>query len=975
MGGLAILAFGAAILAGQGQAPSGLPDTIYREVRAPGALPSGAYALAARWDAVKGAQHLSGRPARDAAARSKDVWEARIGVAFPGKPVLYGPYRDVPAGVYVAFVRMRLMDDAGEDPVADLDAAVGFGKTVCAVHHLVGTDMEHGRYAQVPIAFNCPGGKLEIRLHWHGYAGLRLDTVDLYRVENAGPLPAEPRAKPAVPSGLPSNLSLDAAAKRIGDPLPRSKPPVRRLTVCDIMREPPDAQLCALVLQGIINRTRPTVYLLFNESDATWLNWMRRKGWITDTVRCPSWRTLLQRNAKLVRGMVVTDPRLPATKNIANMIAAVENGVVVSPRLAAILKLPVLADLRGRWSRSADAYQWALDTLGSKLNPALAACSYPGPLGLRDYLTQHRAFIFWISGPIDGARPYADPTAEAEVAERILARMPANAPVMSYPWAAKDVGMGEGPGVTLFAEFGKYLVGSVNCSNLSVHSGIRTGALRPRTPPKPRLDPTRVYVSFIMSDGDNLPVLTVSNFPQRWADRARGKVPMGWTISPAAWLLMPDVMSYYYETATANDAFLGAVSGIGYTYPDSYGARYRETDRRSVFDGFLDQTAQYMRESGLRSIWIMNATRPDLIARYAERIPNLEAIFPDYGRRVSDYGEATYPVGANVGVFHAVTGWVEEDTREKRIQRMVEEIRAITPSERPAFLHAFIWNWGADMSIYPEVMKALGPRYVAVRPDHMAHLYREHLAAKQILVRLPNSVAAIEGRRVAAEVILHNVGKRADTLVVSSVGGLTDAEVTPARVALEPGDQAPVRIAGLAASDRVSLTVDSSLGQRMVQVPVRLIGASDWIGPVPDPGTMRFVRSYEAEALAHSGGRAAPDTAGSGVSSWLIEPDNAKPGYVVFGPYAPTPPGRYVAVFRLKRTSEAAGEPLTLDACTGSGARVIGSVRVSPADMPVGIYRHVAVTFDHPGGDLETRLLWPGSTSVALDWVAVWKGE
>jgi len=214
--------------------------------------------------------------------------------------------------------------------------------------------------------------------------------------------------------------------------------------------------------------------------------------------------------------------------------------------------------------------------------------------------------------------------------------MPANSPIMSYPWAAKDVGMGEGPGVTLFAEFGKYLVGSIDCTNLSVHSGIRLGTLRPKTPPRPRLDQGKVYVSFIMSDGDNLPVLTVSNFPQLWTDPNRGKIPIGWTMTPAAWLLMPDVMSYYYSTATANDAFLGAVSGFGYTYPDSYGIRYRDEDRDRVFDGFLDLTGKYMQAAGLRSIWIMNATRPERIRRYADRIPELEGIYPDYGRRVTE---------------------------------------------------------------------------------------------------------------------------------------------------------------------------------------------------------------------------------------------------------------------------------------------------------------------------------------------------
>ena len=55
----------------------------------------------------------------------------------------------------------------------------------------------------------------------------------------------------------------------------------------------------------------------------------------------------------------------------------------------------------------------------------------------------------------------------------------------------------------------------------------------------------------------------------------------------------------------------------------------------------------------------MNATRPEIIRRFAEQIPFLEAIFPDYGRSISSPDDATYPTARNVPVFHAVTAWAE----------------------------------------------------------------------------------------------------------------------------------------------------------------------------------------------------------------------------------------------------------------------------------------------------------------------------
>jgi hypothetical protein len=32
-----------------------------------------------------------------------------------------------------------------------------------------------------------------------------------------------------------------------------------------------------------------------------------------------------------------------------------------------------------------------------------------------------------------------------------------------------------------------------------------------------------------------------------------------------------------------------------------------------------------------------------------------------------------------------------------------------------------------------------------------------------------------------------------------------------------------------------------------------------------------------------------------------------------------------------------------------------------------------ALAFTHPGGELETRLLWPGITPIAIDSVVIWR--
>src|SRR5579884_568056 len=961
-------------IAGQtgGQSVEGLPDALKREVHDIRSLPAGRYLPAGQWEAEgKEAAHQVGRAVADPEASGGKAWEVRVGVDSPGGHLLYGPYRTLSPGVYVAFVRIRLLEEAGEETVGELDAATAYGQNILRVRELLGTHLATNRYVEVPLAFAYPEGKFECRLAWSGSSGLRVDCVTLFRVEGAKLEVASERARPPVPSGLPKNLAYRPEPRPFPDIFPRSARPAARLWVADLRHLPPDRQLMLLSLQGLVNRKRPEIYCLFNDTDEKWLAWMRRRRWIRDATPVSQPESLVTRFRDRLRGLIVTDPMLPASKNVATMLAGVKDALVVSPRLAKRLSLPVLEDLRGRWRTSAEAYRWAFNHLWPRLNHHVLACSYPDHLGLRDYLVQHRVFIFWLSGPIDGARPYANPDAEVRLMERLFARMPANIPVMSYPWAGKDVGIGEGPGVTLFAEFAKYLVGSINCSNLSVHSGIRAPSFRQRVPPPPKLQPNRVYVSWVISDGDNLPVLTTSNFPQLWQDRQRGHLPLGWTISPSASILIPDIVDYYYRTATPSDCFLGAVSGIGYTYPDSYALRYRASDRTRLFDGFLDQTADYMQRLDLRALWPMNVTRPELIRRYAERIPTLQALFPDYGRRVACYEDAVYPTARNIPVFHAVTNWAEGVSREQQIASLVGQIRAMTPMERPAFLHLFALNWFTDLPMLAEITRRLGPEYVLVRPDHLAALYRQELARRKILVRVPATIVGIEGQPVAFEATVQNVSARSLEARAGIAVGLANAQVRPERVRLAPGQAVKIQVAGLPTGDRIRIAVEGAGRKSRSLLALRRIAEGELAGPLPHDASLRFVRRFAAVELAHRSGREETDTGGQRV--WTAQRGETESGFLVYGPYAPLPPGRYLALFRLKRIGEGGGTVATLDTCTSGGTRIISERRLRAEELPPEQYRAVPLLFDHPGGEIETRVQWTGNASLAVESITLWR--
>jgi hypothetical protein len=340
---------------------------------------------------------------------------------------------------------------------------------------------------------------------------------------------------------------------------------------------------------------------------------------------------------------------------------------------------------------------------------------------LCDYLVAFRVF------PI--ATYTTMPDATDDLLERLLRDTPPNIPVMGC-WGRygeqPPLAFTEGELVGLTSQWGKVFVVSQWAANLSVHSGVpvKPEELRQRPDPPMTLEQGKVYVCLDVSDGDNLQYIYNSFFgPQWWGNPGRGKVNLGWSIGPGAVDLMPDVMAYYYRTATPADGFLCAVSGAGYCYPDVFANQFGPPGDE-VFDGFLDLTAEMMRRSDTRVLNPFRGTRARY-ERYAQRVSNLTGILADYGKGPQlGYEEANYTVGeGRVPVFRVLTCQGGEGNV---VEGTIREIRQATPADvRPAFMHVFAINWWNNPTGLAQVMEGLGSEYVACTPDQFVSLWRQ----------------------------------------------------------------------------------------------------------------------------------------------------------------------------------------------------------------------------------------------------------
>jgi hypothetical protein len=130
----------------------------------------------------------------------------------------------------------------------------------------------------------------------------------------------------------------------------------------------------------------------------------------------------------------------------------------------------------------------------------------------------------------------------------------------------------------------------------------------------------------------------------------------------------------------------------------------------------------------------------------------------------------------------------------------------------------------------------------------------------------------------------------------------------------------------------------------------------------------------EAEDLLHPIGEMHEDPFASGGKVWAVKSgDTISSSNMVYGPYMPLDKGSYIALFRLKRLGEGGGTVASLDTCVGGGKPVTSSRDVQSDELPIGEFRYFALSFEHPGGPIETRVFWQGKIPIAVDCIEIFK--
>jgi hypothetical protein len=414
------------------------------------------------------------------------------------------------------------------------------------------------------------------------------------------------------------NAAADLAAERRSSKLS----PLYTYTLThDGTPESYDEAMAAACLQGIINRKSPVVYILSrkNTRPQYWLDVLSKDGrWLQGREVKPmaDLGELRQLADMRLKGAIIWDPAVPASANVATTIAGVHDAVVLSPEYAGRYvkqwQLPVLEDLRGRFtgaetgSKKNDAYRWAIrEYLAKGKCSSHLLCLFEDSFSTRtrgdlsyvltrDWAVKNRAFVFDLS-PWGDEKPQDDPDqrlgSDLETYRLLLeatlrqskgkhttelsgffafskyANMPdhksAHEPVPTE-WET----------VWLISPYNCYQnTVSSDCFNQSLHSQAPRQPLKQnRTAKKLPLE-NKTYLCILMADYDSTTPL-YDFLPNYWQDSHRGEIPFAWGVNPNLLDTYPDLIAYFYSTASAADTFTADASAAGYMNPNRVRKEY-----------------------------------------------------------------------------------------------------------------------------------------------------------------------------------------------------------------------------------------------------------------------------------------------------------------------------------------------------------------------------------------------------------------
>ena len=318
------------------------------------------------------------------------------------------------------------------------------------------------------------------------------------------------------------------------------------------------------------------------------------------------------------------------------MLAALEDLIPVSPDFEDRVKEMGLArkhDLRGRWKTRTEIYAWAFSELFPRCQRGNVACIEPGwqRAEFLDYVVQHKLFTYSLSSSVKGLGnnlllllAFGPPwlreilfalrldgfikmialfwmgakSEEVRLSNKIQRAIEAQPYPTIFGWHTRRDD--ELAFMLQLSSNGLRLVPAHLAGNFSFHSQVKAlGDFSPDPLPEVVLDPQGIYITFTLSDGDQLMMMNTAELGN-WRSPLRGSIPFNWETQPLLVELAPALFEKYTRQKTENDCLIAGPSGAGYIVPPL----------AAKFSNYMLTTAETCRKAGIRVVTTYVADPP-----------------------------------------------------------------------------------------------------------------------------------------------------------------------------------------------------------------------------------------------------------------------------------------------------------------------------------------------------------------------------
>ena len=546
-----------------------------------------------------------------------------------------------------------------------------------------------------------------------------------------------------------SNL-LSGMAWPSGQALPTFSMPAAALDTILVQDLSPDEEITFSALQGLINKTKPRIYLLDSGADEGTYTWANTSlvGISRILYNNATRYNLVAKYANQLSGVVLYDPATSVHyRNLASTVAGLKNAIPVTPAIRAELlnrgiNLGVVVDLtKLSYTTPVDIYNCLYANYWPECNKRVIVSANPNDNGdlhhTRDIAVATGGAVVWLS---------TTSTSERNVLRKFFADMtPGNAIVLGWYTTERS-------GITTATSYGIGTIPADFYISGTVYGGTDHRIRIPAVPLRPPLQ-NKIYISLFLSDGDN------AQYMQRamrkiWDQNtsSRGIYPLNWTVAPGMVDLGPALLNYYYMRATAKDCFVAGPSGMGYIMPvntlneNGASAGLHLSDSAAT-DAYTRLTETYMQRAGLRVLTVWDNATPMHRGWYEHNVRNL------YGATVQLFSGSSSVVSSiennRVRFDRLLTAYAStySDLRNSLINR----INGWNGSE-PLFLSAQVSIWGElkpnrIVDLCNELNTLYPGKLEFVRADHYFNFFNQ------------------------ANDLPYNLAMSSQTAVVSSPGG------------------------------------------------------------------------------------------------------------------------------------------------------------------------------------------------------------